>query len=415
MPSTRAWRPRRRGRARSAAKEEEFVAERDPIELHDGGAHQAVIVEDAQPIIDRARKKKRLKVLLALAAAKIAIGGGWYLFHDTGHVETDNAYVNADSAQVTPLVSAAVTDVAVVNTQVVRKGQVLLRLDDSDARLALAKAEAEYLRARRGFNQTSATSGSLSAQVGARDADIGQAQAQLASAEASFSKADIDLYRRSTLAKKGFASGDSLTIARAAYDTARANVAAARAAVAQADAARTAARESLAANQALIAGSTADDSPDVAAAKAKLDQARLDLARTVIRAPVDGVVTNRQVQVGQRVAAGSPVMTIVPVGSVYVDANFKEGQLKKVQPGQPVELVSDLYGKKVVYHGRVAGFSGGTGSAFSLIPAQNATGNWIKVVQRLPVRVQLDPRELAAHPLRVGLSMEATIDVSGAK
>ena len=144
-------------------------------------------------------------------------------------------------------------------------------------------------------------------------------------------------------------------------------------------------------------------------------QALLDLQRTVILAPVDGVVTNRQVQVGQRISAGSPVMTIVPVNSVFVEANFKEGQLSKVMPGQKVELTSDLYGKDVVYHGRVSGFSGGTGSAFALIPAQNATGNWIKVVQRLPVRIALDPAELAKHPLRVGLSMEATIETSGGK
>ncbi len=147
-------------------------------------------------------------------------------------------------------------------------------------------------------------------------------------------------------------------------------------------------------------------------AKAALDQARLDLERTVIRSPVDGVVTNRQVQVGQRVAAGTSVMTIVPVGAVYVDANFKEGQLARVRPGQRAELTSDLYGSKTVFHGRVIGFAGGTGSAFALIPAQNATGNWIKVVQRLPVRIALDPAELAAHPLRVGLSMDATVDVS---
>ena len=133
----------------------------------------------------------------------------------------------------------------------------------------------------------------------------------------------------------------------------------------------------------------------------------------MIRAPIDGVITNRQVQVGQRIAAGSAVMTIVPIGSVYVDANFKEGQLHAVRLGQPVELKSDLYGDDVVYHGTVVGFSGGTGSAFALIPAQNATGNWIKVVQRLPVRIELDPKELAEHPLRVGLSMEAEIDVSG--
>ena len=389
------------------------MAERDPIELHDGSAHQPVVVEDAKPIVDAAKKKKRVKVLLALAAAKVVIGGGWYLLHDTSHVSTDNAYVQADSAQVTPLVSAAVIDAPVVNTQVVRKGQILLRLDDSDARLALARAEADYAKARRQFSQTAANSGSLAAQVAARDADIDQARAQLAAAEASFGKARIDLGRRSELAGSGAVSGEELTNAKNAYATAQANLALARAAVATASATTSAARENLAANQALIAGSTIDTSPEVAAARARVDQARLDLERTVIRAPIDGVVTNRQVQVGQRISAGSPVMTIVPTGSVYVDANFKEGQLAKVRPGQNVELISDLYGDDVVYHGRVAGFSGGTGSAFALIPAQNATGNWIKVVQRLPVRVQLDPRELRAHPLRVGLSMEAKIDVSG--
>ena len=389
------------------------MAERDPIELHDGSAHQPVAVEDAKPIVDAAKKKKRVKVLLALAAAKVVIGGGWYLLHDTSHVSTDNAYVQADSAQVTPLVSAAVIDAPVVNTQVVRKGQILLRLDDSDARLALARAEADYAKARRQFSQTAANSGSLAAQVAARDADIGQARAQLASAEASFGKARIDLGRRSELAGSGAVSGEELTNAKNAYATAQANLALARSAVATASATTSAARENLAANQALIAGSTIDTSPEVAAARARVDQARLDLERTVIRAPIDGVVTNRQVQVGQRISAGSPVMTLVPIGKVYVDANFKEGQLSKVKPGQKVELVSDLYGGDVVYHGRVAGFSGGTGSAFALIPAQNATGNWIKVVQRLPVRITLDPAELAKHPLRVGLSMEAKIDVSG--
>jgi membrane fusion protein (multidrug efflux system) len=391
------------------------MAERDPIELHSGEPHAEVMPTEAEVAATKSsRKKKSLKVLLALAAGKVLIGAGVYAFVDHDHVATDNAYVNADSAQITPLVSAAVTAVPVVNTQAVRKGQILLQLDDSDARLALAKAEAEYFKARRQFEQTAANSGSLAAQVNARDADIGQARAQLASAEATFGKARIDLARRTDLAGSGAVSGEELTNARNAYSTAQANLALARSAVATASATRGAARESWAANQALIAGSTIDTSPEVAAAKAKLDQARLDLERTVIRAPIDGVVTNRQVQVGQRVSTGSPVMTIVPVGSVYVDANFKEGQLTKVRPGQPVELVSDLYGDDVTFHGRVTGFSGGTGSAFALIPAQNATGNWIKVVQRLPVRIQLDPKELAAHPLRVGLSMEAKIDVSGA-
>jgi membrane fusion protein (multidrug efflux system) len=391
------------------------MAERDPIELRTADHLEQVSVPDAERAADGVRKKKRMKVILALAAAKIAIGAGaWMLFPD-GSVSTDNAYVAADSAQVTPLISAAVADVPVVNTQLVRKGQIILRLDDSDARLAVAKAVAEYLKARRQFSQTEANSGSLAAQISARDADIGQAQAQLASAQASFDKARIDLSRRSELASSGAVSGEELTNAKNAYSTAQANLALAQAGIAQAAATKGAARETWAANEALIAGSTIETSPEVAAAKAKLEQARLDLQRTVIRAPIDGVVTNRQVQVGQRISAGSAVMIIVPVNSVYVDANFKEGQLKRVMPGQEVELISDLYGDEVIYHGKVAGFSGGTGSAFALIPAQNATGNWIKVVQRLPVRITLDPKELAKHPLRVGLSMEAKIDVSGGK
>ena len=390
------------------------MAERDPIQTLSGG-HEDVAATKAEKKAVKSADPRRRKVMLGVAGAILLAGGGWYAFHDTSHVSTDNAYVNADSAQVTPLVSAAVVGVPVVNTQTVRRGDILLRLDDSDARLAFEKAEAAWLKARRQFAQASATGGSLKAEVNAREADIGQARAQLAAAESAFRKARIDLDRRSALAKTGAVSGDELTSVRNAYAAAQSNLGVARAAVAQAEANRGAAQKSYAANQALIDGTSADTNPDVAAAKAAMDQARLDLERTVIRAPIDGVVANRQVQVGQRVAAGSPVMTIVPVGSVYVDANFKEGQLAGVRPGQPATLTSDLYGGGIVFHGRVVGFSGGTGSAFALIPAQNATGNWIKVVQRLPVRIALDPRELADHPLRVGLSMEATIDVSGAR
>jgi len=390
------------------------MADRDPKELHEAQHFETVVAVDAPKVPELDKRKKRMKILAALVAAKVVIGAGWWLLSDGDHVATDNAYVNADSAQVTALVSGPVRSVEVVNTQTVRRGQILFRLDDSDARLALAKAEADYLKARKQFGQISATSGSLAAQVGARDADIGQAQAQLASAGANLEKARVDLRRRSELVDSGAVSKDELTVAQNAYATAQANVAQARAAVSQASASRGAARESWAANEALVAGTSVDTSPDVAAARARLDQARLDLERTVIRAPIDGVVTNRQIQVGQRVAAGSAVMTIVPVASAYVDANFKEGQLARVRPGQPVELKSDLYGGDVVYHGRVVGFSGGTGSAFALIPAQNATGNWIKVVQRVPVRIALDPKELVRHPLRVGLSMDAEIDVSGA-
>lgn len=192
-------------------------------------------------------------------------------------------------------------------------------------------------------------------------------------------------------------SGDELTATRAAYESARAN--------------RTAAEQSLEAQRALTRGSTVENHPEVASARASLETARLSLTRTTVRAPIDGVVTQRSAQIGQRIEVGQPLMIVAPLQEAYVDANFKEGQLEKVRIGQPVELTSELYGEKVVYHGRVEGLGGGTGSAFAVIPAQNATGNWIRVVQRVPVRVALDPDELAAHPLRVGLSMEARIDV----
>ena len=360
-----------------------------------------------------ATRKKRRKLFTGLALALAIAGGGYFALFDGDHVTTDNAYVNADVAQVTPLVAGAVASVNVVNTQAVKRGDILFRLDDADQRLAVMRAEADLARAKRQFGQIAATSGALSAQVAAGGAEIGRANAQMKVASANYEKARIDLDRRRKLADSGAVSGEELTAAINAFASAEGNLALARAGVAQAGAGREQARGSLAANNALISGSTVDSHPDVESAEARLRQARLDLERTVIRAPIDGIVTNRQVQIGQRINAGQQAMTIVPVGAIYVDANFKEGQLGRVRVGQKVELVSDLYGGDVVYHGRVTGFSGGTGSAFALIPAQNATGNWIKVVQRLPVRVAIDPQELVKHPLRVGLSMEASIDVSG--
>ncbi len=171
-----------------------------------------------------------------------------------------------------------------------------------------------------------------------------------------------------------------------------------------------AARQALAAQDEMIKGVSVDTHPETVASRAALNKARLDLSRTVIRAPIDGIVDQRKAQVGQSVQPGQSLMTVAPIAQAYVDANFKEGQLGEVHVGQSVELTSDLYGGKLVFHGKVAGMGGGTGAAFAVIPAQNATGNWIKVVQRVPVRITLDPREMAAHPLRVGLSMTATID-----
>ncbi|MCW2349089.1 HlyD family efflux transporter periplasmic adaptor subunit [Sphingobium sp. B12D2B] len=373
-------------------------------------AATATQTSDAAP--SRSRRKT---ALLAIAGAVLLAGigyGGWYAAIGSHYVETDNAYVGADTAQITPMVGGQVAAVLKTDTDSVKAGDILVRLDDRDAQIALATAQAELAKARRQFGQASATSNALSDQVLARGADIRSTQAQLVAAQASFEKAQVDYSRRKALSANGAVSGDELTAATNALASARAALEQAKAAMAQANASRGVAAGNLAANDALIQGSTVETNPDVLAAKAKVRQAELDLERTVIRAPIDGVIANRTVQVGQRIAPGATVMRVVPVGQVYVDANFKESQLTKVKPGQPVTLVSDLYGSNVEYHGRVVGFSGGTGSAFALIPAQNATGNWIKVVQRLPVRVALDAKELAAHPLRVGLSMTAEVDTS---
>ncbi|MBV9930653.1 MAG: HlyD family efflux transporter periplasmic adaptor subunit [Alphaproteobacteria bacterium] len=384
------------------------MADRNPDEFH-------AIAETESPLAGAARKAKRRKLFAALAAG-IALSGGGYKAYDalvaSKHAATDNAYVGADVAQVTSQLSASVADVLVEDTAQVRKGDVLVRLDDTDAKIALANAEANLASAVRKVEGLHATDSGLGAQIAARGADEARAAAQVSAAQSEFDKAKIDLQRRQSLAQSGAVSQDELTSVRTAYHNAAAAVRAAQAARAQAAAARGAAVGERNANLALIANASIDNNPEVLAARAALEQARVNLARTVIRAPIDGVVSRRQVQVGQRVQPGAMLMTVVPVQAAYVDANFKEVELAKVKPGQTVTMTSDLYGSKVVFHGRVAGFSGGTGAAFALVPAQNATGNWIKVVQRLPTRIALDPKELTAHPLRVGLSMNVDVDVS---
>jgi len=356
------------------------------------------------------QRKKWLSILGAVVVGVALIVTLYHFLIGVRHVSTDNAYVGADTAQITPLVAGPVQTVRVANTQIVHKGDILVTLDPADAQIEVEKAAADLAQAEREFRQTRATGGALAAQIGARDSDIERAQAEMAAAQSAYDKAKVDLDRRQSLAKSGAVSGDELTSATNAFAAARSQLAVARAGIAQARANRVAARENYNANQQLVQGSE-QDNPDVAAARSKLDTAKLDLARTVIRAPFDGVIAQRNVQVGQRIAAGTPIMTVVPLTNMYVDANYKEGQLKKVRIGQKAHLTADIYGRSVVYHGTVIGLAGGTGSAFAIIPAQNATGNWIKVVQRLPVRILLDPAELKEHPLRVGLSMDATIDV----
>jgi membrane fusion protein (multidrug efflux system) len=370
-------------------------------------------VATVTPVTDTGRRKKLLTILLGVVLVAAALWGIWYFVTQAGRVETDNAYVGADVAQVTALVSGPVAEVRVSGTQAVKKGDVLVVLDDADAKVDVATAEAALFQAQQRFGQAAAQVGSARAKLASRSADIAQAQARLAEANAGLERARLELGRREALAGSGAVSGDELSAARAAYATARASRDLASAGIVSAQATSASAGSDVTASEALVRGTDITSAPDVAAARARLEAARLGLARTVIRAPVDGIVTNRQVQVGQRIAAGAPIMTIVPVATAYVDANFKESQLRGVKPGQPVELTSDYYGSSVVFHGKVVGFAGGTGAAFALIPAQNATGNWVKVVQRLPTRIALDPKELREHPLRVGLSMTATIDTRG--
>lgn len=392
------------------------MADADPTEA-DFAAHDAATAAAAEAEAHRAGQLSARKTWLRRVAIAVLVIGvlwsGWYLLVGRNHVSTDNAYVNAEMALVTPLVAGQATEVRVKDTQAVKRGDVLVVLDPATSNITLAQAEADLAAARRRFRQARSTSTALAAQVGVSGADIAGARAGLAVAQADFAKASVDLKRREALADSGAVSGDELTAAKRAYAAAQAALAQARAMVVQAEAGKRAAQGQLAANEALVKGSSEETDPAVMAAKARVDDARLDVERAVIRAPIDGIVTRRQVQIGQRVAVGAPIMSIVPVSKLYVDANFKEGQLGRVRVGMPAKVTADIYGGGVVYHGRVAGIGGGTGASMALIPAQNATGNWIKVVQRLPVRIELDPKELAEHPLRLGLSTAVEIDLAG--
>ncbi|ATZ62615.1 HlyD family efflux transporter periplasmic adaptor subunit [Acinetobacter bereziniae] len=360
------------------------------------------------------KRKKMLKIFAIIVVAAAILYAIWALvFSNT--VETDNAYVGAETAEITSMVSGQVAEVLVSDTQQVKKGDVLAIIDNRDAKIAVAEAEAALTKAKRQYTQSSANSSSLSSQILVSTDDINSAKAQVAQADVAYQQAQQEFARRQQLNATGAISKEEFSKAQSALNNAKASVDVAKAALAQTESKRKAAQSNLDANEALIRGTSQSSTPDVLVAQAKLDQALLDLQRTEIKAPLDGIVARRSIQIGQRVAPGASLMKIVPIADLYVDANFKESQLKNVKVGQKATLTSDLYGKDVEYHGTVIGFSGGTGSAFALIPAQNATGNWIKVVQRLPVRIKLDPKELAEHPLRVGLSMNAEVDTSSAK
>ncbi|SAK95592.1 secretion protein HlyD family protein [Caballeronia pedi] len=329
-------------------------------------------------------KRRRLMTLIVLVIVIAAVAYGLYYFLVARfHEATDDAYVNGNVVQITPQVVGTVISVNADDTQTVKVGDPLVVLDPADSKVALDQAEANLAQTVR--------------QVRTFFVNNNQYEAQIALRRSDLSRAQDDLKRRMTVAQTGAVSQEEISHARDA--------------VRGAQAALDAAEQELASNRSLTANTTIADHPNVLAAAAKVRDSYINYARNTLPAPVTGYVAKRSVQVGQRVSPGNPLMAIVPLNAVWVDANFKEVQLKHMRIGQPVELTADLYGSSVVYHGKVIGFSAGTGSAFSLLPAQNATGNWIKVVQRLPVRIQLDPKELEQHPLRIGLSMNADVTI----
>jgi membrane fusion protein, multidrug efflux system len=336
------------------------------------------------------RNGKRRRVLTIMAIVFVVLGIGWWLLQHfvlSQRERTDDAYVAGNQIAVSSQVAGTVIEVAAENTARVDAGQVLVRLDPVDAQQTLARAETLLAQAVRQVRQQQSQAGQFDAGIAARQLELARAQA--------------DLARREPLLEDQAIAPEELRHARDAVDLARS-------ALAQAQ------RQASAAH-ALVDSGDVETNPTVMQARVAYRDAWITSQRNAIVAPVAGVVAQRSVQLGQRIAPGQALMTVIALDDVWLDANFKESQIRNLRIGQPVRVVSDLYGGDVVFHGKVLGLSAGTGAAFSLLPAQNASGNWIKVVQRLPVRIDLDPKELAQHPLRVGLSMKAAVDVSGVR
>jgi membrane fusion protein (multidrug efflux system) len=335
------------------------------------------------PVTLQQRRRTWLALLalaLVLAAALIA---GWWLLYARFYQSTDDAYVAGDLVNVMSQVNGTVVAIGADETDPVQAGQELVRLDDTDARIALQDAEQQLARTVRQTRTVFANRDQLLAVVGERRADLARAQA--------------DFNRRKDLTVSGAVSAEELGHARDALNAARDTL--------------NAAQKNLAASLALVGRTGVADNPDVQAVATGVERAWLALLRTSVRAPVSGYVAKRGVQLGQRIAPGAPLMAVVPLERLRVDANFKEVQLRRMRIGQAAKVIADLYGGHVEYHGTVTGLGLGTGAAFALLPAQNATGNWIKVVQRVPVRIALDAGELRRHPLRIGLSTNVTVDV----
>ena len=332
------------------------------------------------------RDTRRRWLLRGLVVVVAIVGLLWGLYHflvGRWYESTDDAYVNGNVVQITPQVPGTVVSIGADDNDFVREGQPLLQLDPSNAQVALDAAEADLAATVRKVRGLYSGVNSSRAEVAVRQAAVAQARA--------------DFQRRQGLAKTGAISAEELSHARDALTAA--------------ESALSAVQGQLVTSKALVEDTQIASHPDVQAAAARVRAAYLDRQRDTLIAPVSGHVAKRAVQVGQRVQPGTPLMAVVPLSQVWVDANFKETQLQHMRIGQPVTLESDLYGGDVEYHGHVEGLGVGTGSAFSLLPAQNATGNWIKIVQRLPVRIELDPQELQKHPLRIGLSMDAKVNL----
>jgi membrane fusion protein (multidrug efflux system) len=353
--------------------------------------------ETPAPLRGNPRRRKAL-LILAGTVAVVGLAWGGYEWLVASHYEsTDNAYVQGNVIQITPQVGGTVMSIHAEDTDFVKAGQPLVKLDPADARVALEQAEAALGQTVRQVRTLYANNGSLAAQVALREADVNKAKAELA-------RATDDYNRRAGLVSNGAVSREELNHAQAQVNGARSTVVAAEAAVASA-------RQQLASNQAMTSGTDVEQHPQVRAAAAKVREAWLALQRAVLVAPVDGYVAKRSVQLGQRVQPGGPLMAVIPLEQVWVDANFKETQLHNMRLGQPVKLTADVYGSDVEFDGKLVSLGLGTGSAFALLPAQNASGNWIKIVQRIPVRVQLDPKQLREHPLRLGMSMAVDVSV----
>ncbi|PZP93100.1 MAG: EmrA/EmrK family multidrug efflux transporter periplasmic adaptor subunit [Variovorax paradoxus] len=358
---------------------------------------------------------KRKKALTAIAAVVVVAGLGLAAYEwlvASHYEETDNAYVQGNLVQITPQIGGTVMAILADDTDRVQAGQPLVQLDPADGRVALEQAEAQLAQTVRQVRTLYANNGALGAQIALRDADVVRARTEIGRAQSEVARANDDLNRRQSLSGNGAVSREELHHAQTTLANTKSALAAAEAGVQSAQAAAAAAREQLASNQSMTEGTSVEQHPSVLAAAAKVREAWLATQRAALPAPVSGYVAKRSVQLGQRVAAGTPLMSVVPLDQLWVDANFKEVQLRNIRIGQPVKLTADVYGKKVEYKGEVSGLGIGTGAAFALLPAQNATGNWIKVVQRVPVRIALDPQQVLANPLRVGLSMDVTVDVT---